>query len=59
MGGEPGRPPGRKRRRGRPSKSQRKRRRGPTNKDKSAFVSKNRFLMVKRSENPDDYDARQ
>ena len=50
---------GRKRRRGRPSKSQRKRRRGPTNKDKSAFVYKHRFLIVKRSENLDDYDRKQ
>ncbi|HYT88988.1 MAG TPA: transposase [Gemmataceae bacterium] len=42
---------GRKRRRGRPSKRQqaRRQRRGPTNKEKAAFVWKHRFLMVKRS----------
>jgi hypothetical protein len=41
---------GRKRKRGRPSKEQQKRRqrRGPTNKEKAAFVFKHRFLMVKR-----------
>ena len=44
---------GRKRRRGRPSKAQQKRRqhRGPTNKEKAAFVYKRRFLVVKRPEN--------
>jgi hypothetical protein len=42
---------GRKRRRGRPSKQQkaRRQRRGPTAKDKAAFVWKHRFLIVKRS----------
>jgi len=40
---------GRKRRRGRPSKKQqqRRQRRGPTNKEKAAFVYKHRFLIVK------------
>jgi hypothetical protein len=44
---------GRKRRRGRASKARQaqRRRRGPTNKEKSAFVYKHRFLMVKRTEN--------
>jgi len=44
---------GRKRRRGRPSKKQQRRRkhRGPTNKEKAAFVFKHRFLIVKRGEN--------
>jgi hypothetical protein len=44
---------GRKRRRGRQSEKQKKRmrRRGPTNKEKSAFVYKHRFLIVKRTEN--------
>lgn len=44
---------GRKRRRGRPSKKQQARRkhRGPTNKEKAAFVFKHRFLIVKRREN--------
>ena len=44
---------GRKRRRGRQSVKQKKRRhkRGPTNKEKSAFVFKHRFLIVKRTEN--------
>lgn len=43
---------GRKRRRGRPSmkQHQRRQRRGPTNKEKAAFVYKHRFLIVKRSE---------
>jgi hypothetical protein len=43
---------GRKRRRGRPSAEQKRRarRRGPTNKEKSTFVYKHRFLIVKRSE---------
>src|SRR5947209_19045492 len=44
---------GRKRRRGRQSEGQKRRarRRGPTNKEKSAFVYKHRFLIVKRAEN--------
>jgi transposase-like protein len=44
---------GRKRRRGRPSEKQKRRarRRGPTNKEKAAFVYKHRFLIVKRTEN--------
>jgi hypothetical protein len=44
---------GRKRRRGRQSAKQKRRarRRGPTNKDKAAFVYKHRFLIVKRTEN--------
>jgi hypothetical protein len=44
---------GRKRRRGRPTEEQKRRarRRGPTNKEKSAFVFKHRFLIVKRTEN--------
>jgi hypothetical protein len=44
---------GRRRGRGRQSAKQKKRRqrRGPTNKEKSAFVFKHRFLIVKRSEN--------
>src|SRR5256714_7764603 len=44
---------GRKRRHGRPSAKQqrRARRRGPTNKQKAAFVYKHRFLIVKRTEN--------
>jgi Transposase len=42
---------GRKRRRGRPSKRQqaRRRQRGPTAKQKAAFVWKHRFLIVKRT----------
>jgi hypothetical protein len=42
---------GRKRRRGRPSKGQQTRRRlrGPTAKEKAAFVWKHRFLIVKRT----------
>jgi len=42
---------GRKRRRGRPSKRQQARRRGrgPTAKDKAAFIWKHRFLIVKRT----------
>ncbi len=42
---------GRKRRRGRPSKRQqtRRRQRGPTAKDKAAFVWRHRFLIVKRT----------
>jgi Transposase len=44
---------GRKRSRGRPSKKQqaRRQRRGPTNKEKAAYVFKHRFLVVKRAEN--------
>jgi hypothetical protein len=44
---------GRKRRCGRPSEKQKRRarRRGPTNKEKAAFVYKHRFLIVKRTEN--------
>jgi hypothetical protein len=44
---------GRRRRRGRQSEKQKKRaqRRGPTNKEKSNFVYKHRFLIVKRHEN--------
>jgi hypothetical protein len=44
---------GRKRRRGRQSEKQkmRKLRRGPTRKEKAAFVHKHRFLIVKRTEN--------
>jgi hypothetical protein len=44
---------GRKRRRGRQSEKQKRRmrRRGATNKEKSAFVYKHRFLIVKRMEN--------
>ncbi len=49
---------GRKRRPGRPSKEQQRqaRRRGPTNKEKAAFVYKHRFLIVKRTENLDKKD---
>jgi hypothetical protein len=44
---------GRKRPRGRQSEKQKRRmrRRGPTNKEKSSFVYKHRFLIVKRTEN--------
>jgi hypothetical protein len=44
---------GRKRRRGRQGGRQKRgaRRRGPTNKEKAAFVYKHRFLIVKRTEN--------
>ncbi len=44
---------GRRRSRGRQNEKQKKRaqRRGPTNKEKSKFVYKHRFLIVKRSEN--------
>jgi hypothetical protein len=43
---------GRKRRRGRGAQGGRRaRRRGPTNKEKAAFVYKHRFLIVKRYEN--------
>src|SRR4051812_28183722 len=44
---------GRKRRRGRPSKAEQKRRqrRGPGLKEKAAFVYKHRYLIVKRPEN--------
>jgi hypothetical protein len=43
---------GRKRKRGRPKKGARKRAagRGPTNKEKAAFVFKRRYLIVKRAE---------
>lgn len=52
---------GRKRRRGRPSKKQqaRRRRRGPTAKEKSAFVYKHRFLIVKRAENLTERERKQ
>lgn len=44
---------GRKRQRGRPSKKQAaaRKRRGPTNKEKAAYVYKHRYLIVKRPEN--------
>jgi transposase-like protein len=44
---------GRKRRRGRPKKGAKKRPafKGPTNKDKAAFIFKRRYLIVKREEN--------
>jgi hypothetical protein len=44
---------GRKRKRGRPKKGAGKRRtsKGPTNKEKAAFVFKRRYLIVKRQEN--------
>jgi hypothetical protein len=44
---------GRKRRRGRPSAKQKRRarQRGPTAKEKAAFVYKHRYLIVKRTEN--------
>jgi transposase len=44
---------GRKRKRGRPRKGARRRARGkgPTNKEKAAFVFKRRYLIVKRAEN--------
>jgi hypothetical protein len=41
---------GRKRRRGRGNQGLTRRRRGPTNKEKAAFVYKHRFLIVKRTE---------
>jgi Transposase len=41
---------GRQRRRGRGHQGQARRRRGPTNKEKAAFVYKHRFLIVKRME---------
>jgi hypothetical protein len=49
---------GRKRRRGRPSAKQqrRARRRGPTNKEKAAFVYQHRFLIVKRTEKLSKHD---
>jgi hypothetical protein len=40
---------GRKRRRGRPRTGQQTRRRGPTAKDKAAFVWRRRFLVIKRA----------
>ena len=50
---------GRKRRRGRPSKKQQaaRRRRGPTAKEKAAFVYKHRYLIVKRPENYEGKDS--
>ena len=50
---------GRKRRRGRPSKKQQaaRRRRGPTAKEKAAFVYKHRYLIVKRPENYQGKDS--
>jgi hypothetical protein len=50
---------GRKRRRGRPSKKQQaaRRRRGPSVREKAAFVYKHRFLIVKRPENYQGKDA--
>jgi hypothetical protein len=52
---------GRKRRRGRPSRAQQKRRqrRGPTLKEKAAFVYKHRYLVVKRPENLSEHDSKQ
>ena len=52
---------GRKRRRGRPSKRQqaRRQRRGPTVKEKAAFVFKHRFLIVKRDQNLTDREREQ
>jgi hypothetical protein len=52
---------GRKRRRGRPSKEQQRRRqrRGPTQKEKAAFVYKHRYLIVKRPENLSEHDSKQ
>src|SRR5947209_2101342 len=51
---------GRKRKRGRPSKRQQaaRKRRGPTNKEKAAFVFKHRYLIVKRPENLSAHDSR-
>jgi hypothetical protein len=50
---------GRKRRRGRPSKRQQaaRRRRGPTAREKAAFVYKHRYLVVKRPENLDEREG--
>lgn len=48
---------GRKRRRGRPSKSQQ--RRGPSVKGKAAFVYKHRYLIVKRPENLSERESKQ
>jgi hypothetical protein len=52
---------GRKRPRGRPSKEQQRRRqrRGPTAKEKAAFVYKHRYLIVKRPQNMDEHDRKQ
>jgi hypothetical protein len=52
---------GRKRQRGRPSKVQQKRRqqRGPTNKEKAAFVYQHRFLIVKRPESLSEHEQQQ
>jgi transposase len=51
---------GRKRRRGRPTKKERRRRerRGPTLKEKAAFVFKRRFLVVKRPENLSEHEKK-
>src|SRR5436309_281043 len=48
---------GRKRPRGRPSKAQQRRRqrRGPTAKEKAAFVYKHRYLIVKRPQKMDEH----
>ena len=48
---------GRKRKRGRPCKGS-KRRQGPTNKEKAAFVFKRRHLIVKRQEKLSDAERR-
>jgi hypothetical protein len=50
--------PGRQRRRGRPGRRQqaRRRRRGPTAKEKAAFVWKHRFLIVKRADRLTDQE---
>ena len=45
---------GRKRKRGRPKKGARKRAKGPTCKEKAAFVFKHRHLVVKRTEKLDE-----
>jgi Transposase len=49
---------GRKRKRGRPSAKARKRRvsKGPTAKEKAAFVFRRRYLIVKRAENPSEQE---
>ena len=51
---------GRKRKRGRPSKKQQaaRERRGPTNKEKAAFVYKHRYLIVKRPENLSEHESK-
>jgi hypothetical protein len=55
-----GRGQGRRRRRGRPCRSEarRRQRRGPTAKDKSHFVFKHRYLIVKRREKMTDKERR-